>query len=199
MSTRAKWTEGIPDLYDNLELAATYFTTEQVSDLTGFSANTITDLLSRKPITKGKNPLRPLSRPDRRVGSKPLYSRRQIDESLKLRNAVGSRYLGGQSQPLPKISAEEASKRDLISVPEIVDIVQMHEQTVRKWISRESGFPAAVATRDRESGHSGVPFVVRPRKAVIQWLIKEGKLTAEGKPMPAPMTGTVKSQASVTV
>lgn len=187
MNTRAQWTEGIPDLYADLELAATYHTTEQVSDLTGFSADTITDLLSRKPISKATNPLGPLSRPARRIGTRPLYSAAQVEEVLKRRNAArGDRFLGGQNQPLPRISAEEATRRDLVSVNEIADIADMHEQSVRKWIARENKFPEPVALRERDSGHSGVPFVVRPRKAAIQWMIKEGYLTPDGKPAPKP-------------
>jgi hypothetical protein len=180
MSTRAKWTEGILDLYADLETAATYHTTEQVSDLTGFSAKTITDLLSRKPISKGTNPQGPLSRPAARIGTKPLYSTAQIEDVLRRRKAqIGGRYLGGQNQPLPKISFEEAQRRHLISVTEIAYLADVHEQTVRKWASRDADFPAAEATRDRSSGHSGVPFVVRPHKAVERWLINKGKITAD--------------------
>lgn len=178
MSTRAQWTQGIPDLYADLGEAAKYHTTEQVSDLTGFSANTIADLLSRTPITQPRNPLGPLSRPARRIGTKPLYSQEQVNESIRRRDAAsGDRYLGGQNQPLPKVSAEDAFKRNLISVLEIAELAGVHEQTVRKWASREQDFPAPVATRDRESGHSGVPFVVRPYKAVEKWLINRGRIT----------------------
>lgn len=180
MSTRAKWTGDIPDLYADLRRAATYLTAEQVSDLTGFSVNTITDLLSRKPITLKNNPLGPLSRPEARVGTKPLYSRRQVEQAIKRRDAGGGdRFLGGGNQPLPKVSHERAEELGYISVDEIAFLADVHEQTVRKWASRERSFPAAVAVRDRQRGHSGVPFVVRPHKAVEQWLIGEGKITTE--------------------
>lgn len=177
-NTRARWTEGIPDLYADLEEAAKYFTTERVSDQTGFSVGTITDLLSREPITKPTNPQGALSRPKARIGTRPLYSQEQIDEANRRRAAqTGDRFLGGQNQPLPKVSAEEAYRQGLISVPEIAELADVHEQTVRKWASRTKGFPEPRATRERESGHSGVPFVVYQHKAIEKWLIDEGRLT----------------------
>lgn len=171
MNTRAQWITGIPDLYGDLETAQKHKTVPQVSERTGFSPTTITDLLSREPITSATNPLGALSRPAARIGTNPYYSDAQIEECLRRRNAATDVTLGGGYTPLPKVTAAEAEKRGLLSVTEIADLAKVHEQTIRRWKSREAGFPPPVALRERdEDGHSGVPFVVHEGAAVRAWL-----------------------------
>ena len=171
MNTRAQWITGVPDLYADLDAAQSYLTVAQVSEQTGFSPTTITDLLSRVPITSATNPLGALSRPAARIGTNPYYSKAQVAECLKRRNASSDLYLGSTFTPLPKVSAEEATRRGLVSVVEIAKLADVHEQTIRRWKAREAGFPPPVALRERdEDGHSGVPFVVHEGVAVREWL-----------------------------
>jgi predicted DNA-binding transcriptional regulator AlpA len=171
MNTRAQWIANVPDLYDDLETARTYLTVAQVSELTGFSPTTITDLLSREPITSAINPLGALSRPAARIGTNPYYSTTQVEDCLKRRNASTDLNLGGTYTPLPKVSAEDAAARDLLSVVEIAALARVHEQTIRRWKARDAHFPPPVALRERdEDGHSGVPFVVHEGAAVRVWL-----------------------------
>lgn len=189
MNTRAQWITGIPDLYDNLEAARNHRTVAQVSERTGFSPITITDLLSREPITSVTNPLGALSRPAARIGTNPYYSDAQIEECLRRRNAATDLNLGGTFTPLPKVSAAEAERRGLLSITEIAELANVHEQTVRRWKSREAGFPAPVALRERdEDGHSGVPFVVHEGAAVRTWLRERkprSRTTRRGRSGPA--------------
>jgi predicted DNA-binding transcriptional regulator AlpA len=171
MTTRAQWISGIPDLYSTLDTARSYLNIAQVSELTGFSPTTITDLLSREPITSPTNPLGALSRPAARIGVNPLYSNAQVEDCLRRRQVNTDLNLGGMYHPLPKVTAKEAAQRNLISVTEIAELAGVHEQTVRKWKARNSTFPPPVALRERdEDGHSGVPFVVHEKVAVARWL-----------------------------
>lgn len=183
MNTRAQWIEGIPDLYGDLDVARSYLTVAQVSKLTGFSPSTITDLLSRELITAPNNPLGALSRPAARIGVNPLYSPAQVDDCLRRRQVSDELNLGGTFTPLPKVSAEEAAQRKLISSTEIAELARVHEQTVRKWKSRHADFPPAVALRERDKdGHSGVPFVVHEKAAVERWLrAKFGRHSGRGR------------------
>ena len=171
MNTRAQWINGVPDLYADLDAARAYRTVAQVSEATGFSPITITDLLSREPITSATNPLGALSRPAARIGTNPLYSRSQVRDCLHRRNANVDMNLGGTYTPLPKLSAAEADARGLVSTVEIADMAEVHEQTVRRWKARRADFPQPVALRERdEDTPSGVPFVVFEAAAVRAWL-----------------------------
>lgn len=174
MNTRAKWVEGVPDLYATGRLADvdSYLTVAAVSAKTGLAVNTIVDLLSRPPITAPTNTLASISRPKARIGNQPLYSADQVDEVIVRQRETGHRHLGGGSEPLPRVSPEEARKRDLISVAEIADLCTppVHEQTVRRWARDREDFPRAVALRSREGGHPGVPLVVYPGKKVRAFL-----------------------------
>jgi len=172
---RARWITGISDLTSDLAQAGNYLNVAQVSEATGFSPDTIEDLLSRDPITRPQNPQKPLSRPAARIGTTPLYSRQQVNECLRLQDASGDLYLGGSHTPLPKLSAAEADARGYLSTTQIKDLAGVHEQTVRKWMNRVGDFPPAIALRERdEDAHSGVPFVVRHPRAVALWLVEAG-------------------------
>jgi hypothetical protein len=172
---RAQWISEIPDLTSKLNQAGKYLTVPEVSEATGYSPDTIRDLLSREPIDRPQNPQMPLSRPAARIGTTPLYSRQQVNACLKLQVATGDLYLGGSHTPLPKLSAIEADARGYLSVTQIKDLATVHEQTVRKWINRMGDFPPAIALRERgEDAHSGVPFVVRNPRAVALWLVDHG-------------------------
>jgi hypothetical protein len=179
-STRAKWVEGVRDLYpNNLDEAANYLGVPAVAEKTGLSPSTITDLLSRAPITS-ESVLAPISRPAVCIGNQPLYSYEQVDEVTKRQRATGHRHLGGGDKPLSSISPAEAQRRNLVSVEEIASMANaqnvngVHEQTVRRWARDASDFPPAVALRSREGGHPGVPKVVREKKKVISWLVRHG-------------------------
>jgi hypothetical protein len=181
MNTRAKWVEGVRDLYPNhLDEANNYFGVPAVAEQTGLSPSTIKDLLSRVPITSETNVLAPISRPACRIGNQPLYSQEQIDKVTERQRATGHRHLGGGDAPLSSITPAEARKRNLVSVEEIAEMANaqnpdgVHEQTVRRWARDADDVPPAVALRSREGGHPGVPKVVRERKKVAAWLVKHG-------------------------
>jgi hypothetical protein len=140
MNTRAKWVEGVRDLYPNhLDEANNYFGVPAVAEQTGLSPSTIKDLLSRVPITSETNVLAPISRPACRIGNQPLYSQEQIDKVTERQRATGHRHLGGGDAPLSSITPAEARKRNLVSVEEIAEMANaqnpdgVHEQTVRRW------------------------------------------------------------------
>lgn len=181
MKTRAKWVEGVRDLYPNdLHEAGNFLGVPAVAERTGLSPSTITDLLSRSQITSETNVLAPISRPEVRIGNQPLYSPGQVDEVIERQRNTNHRHLGGGDEPLDTISPSEARRRKLISVEEIAlmanakDPNGMHEQTVRRWARDFDDFPGPVALRAREGGHPGVPNVVREKRKVIVWLVKHG-------------------------
>lgn len=178
MRTRAKWAEGIPDLYHRLDDATALLTVEQVSDRIGQSVTTITDLLSRAVITHPDNPLRHISRPKFRVGNRPLYTSEQVDQVVAAMAVVADRprVLGGAE--LPSITAEEADERGLVSVMEVSAEYDIHPQALRRWARDDQTFPPAVANRRRRAGHPGVPEVVRDATAMRKWLTDNGKITA---------------------
>lgn len=186
MSTRAKWVEGVTDLYAHLGQAGDYLTVAEVAERTGLSPSTITDLLSREKITSDSNVLAPISRPSRRISNQPLYSEDQVAEVVARQRSTKHRHLGGGDQPLPSITAAEARRRNLISVREIAKLANaedpdgMHEQTVRRWAREADDFPKAVALRSREGGHPGVPEVMRPQKKAITWLVRHGYRRVDG-------------------
>lgn len=185
MNTRAKWVEGVTDLYSQLDQAGNYLTVAKVAERTGLSPSTITDLLSRPQITSTSNVLAPISRPRARIGNQPLYSENQVAEVVRRQQATGHRHLGGGSEPLPSLTTTETRKRNLVSVAEIAAMANakdprgVHEQTVRRWARDAEDFPPAVALRSREGGHPGVPNVVRERKKVATWLVKRGYMLPE--------------------
>ena len=187
MQTRAKWVEGVTDLYAQLDQAGNYLTVAQVAERTGLSPSTITDLLSRPQITSASNVLAPISRPAARIGNQPLYSHEQVGEVVSRQQATGHRHLGGGDSPLPSLSPSETKKRNLVSVAEIAAMANaanpdgVHEQTVRRWARDSEDFPPAVALRSRAGGHPGVPNVVRERAKVAKWLIKRGYMLPEPK------------------
>lgn len=191
MNTRAKWVEGVTDLSGRLGDAADYLEVPTVAERTGLSPSTITDLLSRKKITSSTNVLAPISRPAARISNVPLYSEEQVAEVVARQRQTGHRHLGGGDKPLPSLSAARCRQRNLVSVHEIAELANaadpdgMHEQTVRRWAREEETFPKAVALRSREGGHPGVPEVMRPRRAVVAWLIKHGYRRTDGEPSPA--------------
>src|SRR5919198_659980 len=178
MNTRALWAEGVPDLYaeGRLNEANEFLTAAEVSSRTGLAVSTITDLLSREPITEPSNPLRWLTRPQVRISNKPLYAPTQVARYLEQRGGATKRHLGGGSEPLPKVSVEEATRRNLLSVEQIAHMATppVHEQTVRRWARDRQDFPRAVALRAREGGHPGVPIVVYPGREAAQWLREHG-------------------------
>lgn len=182
-NTRAQWIEGIPDLYDDDRLAEAgqYLTVSAVSRHTGLATSTIKGALSRTPIVNEANPLGALSRPEARIGSKPLYSQAQADEAKRRReNSAGRRHFGGQDEPLPTITYEEASRCGFASAAEIAEAVGLHEQTIRAWraAAGPDNFPKAVGNRERpEDQPKGAPSVVFERLAVLDWMVENGKIT----------------------
>jgi hypothetical protein len=172
---RAQWITGIPDLTSKLGQAGKYLTVAQVSEATGYSPDTIKDLLSREPIDRPQNSQMPLSRPAARIGTTPLYSKQQVSECIRAQEASGDLYLGGSHTPLPKLTAAEADALGYLNTTQIRILAGVHEQTVRKWTSRVASFPAPIALRERDKdAHSGVPFVVRNPRAVALWLVEHG-------------------------
>jgi hypothetical protein len=205
MNTRAKWVEGVTDLSGRLGDAANYLEVPAVAERTGLSPSTITDLLSRKQITSSTNVLAPISRPAARISNVPLYSEEQVAEVVERQRRTGHRHLGGGDKPLPSLSAAKCRARNLVSVHEIAELANaadpggMHEQTVRRWAREEESFPKAVALRSREGGHPGVHEVMRPRRAVVAWLVKHGYRRADGESaeVPEPRTEQQNEAASI--
>lgn len=180
--TRAQWITGIPDLVklNRLSEAGNYLTVAQVSSMTGFAVATITDLLSRPPITSEDNPQGPLSRPAACIGNQPLYSHKQVAEAQR-RLADGRRtHFGGGDAPLPPVDFDEAVKQGLLSTDEIASLATktnadgVRDQTVRRWSRDHQDFPPRVALRARQGGHPGVPMVMYDGLKAIQWLIAHG-------------------------
>jgi hypothetical protein len=163
MNSRARWADGALDLTDDLEQAAHYLTVGKVSNLTGLSANTIRDSLTRKEITNPDNPRGALCRPVARFGSEPLWNRDQVDEYLRRKELADA-----ATSDLPLISTEEARERGLVSTEEIATHFRQHDQTVRRWQRYDRDYPKAEARRSRD-GRSGPPEHVRSLAAVIAW------------------------------
>ena len=189
--TRAQWVTGIPDLINRLAEAGDYLNVSQVSTETGFAVATITDLLSRPPITSEANPQGPLSRPAARIGNQPLYSREQVDEAKRRLTAGRHSHFGGGDEPLPSIDPVDARRRNLLATDEIASLVTttpggrptpsgVREQTIRRWSRDHKDFPPRVALRAREGGHAGVPMVMYDGLKAIKWLVGHGY--AEGDP-----------------
>lgn len=185
MTTRAQWTRGIPDLYEEgrLHEAGNYLTEIQVSEITGFAPSTITNALSRQKITAKNNPLGPISRPAKRIGNRPLYSREQAEAALKLRQAAGERrHFGGQGKPLDAVTFEEAQRCGFVSTADLAELIGVHEQTVRAWARMHDDFPAPVALRERPASEpKGAPSVVWEREPALQWMIDNNKIDANFK------------------
>lgn len=180
-STRARWAEGVEDLYGDLDKVGDYLNSAQVSSATGLSVNTIEDALSRPPITSETNILGPLSRPAKRIGNSPLWSRQQVEEANRRRQSDAPRHLGGGDSQLPVVDADLSNENGYLSTSEIAEIALMrrteahewqpvHEQTVRRWARDYDDFPPAVALRARSTGHAGVPLVVHDGTQVRAWL-----------------------------
>lgn len=184
--TRAQWVTGIKDLINDLADAGNYLNVSQVSTETGLAVATITDLLSRPPITSKTNPQGPLSRPDARIGNQPLYSRDQVDEAKRRLAAGRHSHFGGGESPLPSIDPAEALRRNLLSTDEIAALATksnpdgVRDQTIRRWSRDHQDFPPRVALRAREGGHPGVPMVMYDGLKAIKWLVDHGY--AEGDP-----------------
>jgi hypothetical protein len=185
--TRAQWVEGIPDLIHQLDVAGSYLNVSQVATATGFAVATITDLLSRPPITSANNPQGPLSRPAARIGNQPLYSHEQVAETKARLAAVSRDHFGGGDTPLPSISPDEAARRGLLSTDEIASLAVttrtpngVRDQTVRRWSRDHKDFPPRVALRARRGGRPGVPMVMYNGLKAVSWLINHGY--AEGDP-----------------
>jgi AraC-like DNA-binding protein len=161
------------------ESVTDYLRVEDVADRLGKSPNTISDLLSRAPITSSTNPLGPVSRPARRLGMVPLYSKEQVDEALRRQeiDASRDRHFGGADEQLPTLSIAECRKRGLITLAETVRRSGLHEQTLRRWTRDDHTYPPAVALQARPSGESGVPMVVRDENALRAWLIENKGIT----------------------
>jgi hypothetical protein len=179
MTTRAQWVDGIPDLYEEgkLEEAGNYLTEVQVSELTGFAVTTIMNALSRQKITSTTNPLGPISRPVRRIGSKPLYSREQAEAALELRHKGGRKRFGGQDEPLPSVTFEESERCGYRSVADLADQVGVHEQTVRSWFRMYATAPKPVALRERHPDDpKGAPSVVFEGGPALQWMVDNDKI-----------------------
>jgi hypothetical protein len=181
-STRAQWVTGIPDLYDEDRLtdAGEYFTANRVSQETGLAPSTIKGALSRPVVTSDTNPLGPLSRPAARIGTKPLYSHEQTGEAKARREALsGRRHFGGQDQPLTTITFEEARRCGFESAAEIAASLDLHEQTIRAWrAATGDAFPPPVGMRERPPEQpKGAPSVVFERKAMMEWMLANGKIT----------------------
>lgn len=182
-NTRALWADGVPDLYGDLDAARKYLTIQQVSEKTSLSPNTLQDALSRAPVTRQDNPMFALSRPEARIANQPLYSREQVERALKIQRESGHRHLGGGNKPLDVISPDEARKIGVMSIVEMSEWSNCHEQTVRRWAREQDSFPRPVALRSRSGAggvkvHPGVPVVMYERDQFEQWLrnfIETGK------------------------
>lgn len=170
MSSRAGWTKEVEPVTDLGSLAG-YLRLTEVSQKVDLSPKTIQDLLSRPVITNPANPQAPISRPATRFGSEPLYTQEQVDQVLDIRASKTVRHLGGGDKPLPRVGYDEAGQLDLVSIREIAEIAERHEQTVRRWAKDDGSFPPALALRSRpQNKRNGVPEVVRDRKAIVEWL-----------------------------
>jgi len=186
--TRALWVEGIPDLISELDKAGDYLDVAKVSSETGFAVATILDLLSRPPITSGVNPQGPLSRPARRIGNNPLYSREQVNDAKQLLATSRRAHFGGGDAPLPSVTPEEALRQGLLSTDEIAALAineknpnGVRDQTVRRWSRDHADFPDRVASRSRQGGHPGVPMVMYDGLKAITWLVKHGYAVGDPK------------------
>lgn len=189
--TRAQWVTGIDDLINDLAKAANYLNVSQVATETGLAVATITDLLSRPPITSEANPQGPLSRPEARIGNQPLYSHEQVAEAKRRLAAGRHSHFGGGDEPLPSVDPADARKRNLLSTEEIASLATrtkdgkpapdgVRDQTIRRWSRDHQDFPPRVALRAREGGHPGVPMVMYDGLKAIEWLIQHSY--AEGDP-----------------
>lgn len=166
MASNARWTLSATDLSATPKEAGRYLAVGEVSDATGLAQATILDAITRN-ISNADNPLIALASPAVIFNKGPLWSTEQVDQY----NAQQKAKTAGKaltSALLPRISPEEAQQRGLVSLRELAERSQQHEQTVRRWV-KDQRFPQAVARRKQE-GEPGQPEHVYPQVDALTWI-----------------------------
>lgn len=177
MKSRARWAREdnprpVEDLSNNLSKAAKQLTIAQLADAIGLSTKTIQDSLTRDKITDPGSPRGAIDRPDFMVGGDPLWSHEQLDEYLRRRAAADE--AAANKPELPTISSADANEQGLISTNELAELLQKHDQTIRRWEANfRDTYPPAIARRSRD-GRPGVPEHVRDLSKILTWIEEHG-------------------------
>jgi hypothetical protein len=173
----AQWMIQAKDLTDDPGRAALYLTVGQLSNAVGLAPGTITDSLTRPPITVKDNPRRAICRPAARIGRLPLWTRQQLDEFLAIRDRVEKdRELGPHA--IEAVTVDQALERGLFSLVEYAELFDVHDQTLRRAQSQDGTFPPAVARRRKDV--PGVPEHLFERAAMTTWAESKGYIVQEG-------------------
>lgn len=170
--SRAQWAQNAVDLALTPSKVPDYLTVGQLSDETGLSEKYLLDPLTRAPITNPHNPRGALCRPAARFGATPMWSREQLAEYRRRSNATNR-------QPLELVTSAQARERRLYSTAELAEILDVHDQTLRRAQNNDEDYPPAVARRTR-TGHPGPAEHVRELDAVLKWARQRGYSVKSG-------------------
>jgi len=167
----ARWMTEALDLTDTPAQSGDYLTAGQLSDAIGLAEVTILDPITRTPITQTSNPRSAICRPAARIGPIPLWSKEQLARYQELRAArEEDKALGPHA--LDAVSATEAEKRGLYSIIEYAEMLNLHDQTLRRAQSHDETFPPAVARRHKDT--PGVPEHLFEIEPMINWAHGKG-------------------------
>lgn len=149
MSSRARWTHGVPDYRNDTAKVATMLTIEALSAQTGLSVTTLEDRLTRDPITVESNPLSALCRPRGRIHTVPLWEQSQLDRYRELLAKAESEERKARVRELPAYTAEQAELLGMVTNREFSEMIGVHDQTLRRWARSDETYPQVVGTLSR--------------------------------------------------
>lgn len=164
--SRAQWAQKAVDLTLTPSKVPAYLTVGQLSDATGLSDKYLLDPLTRAEITNPDNPRGALCRPAAKFGDTPMWSHEQLAE---YRRRVDAR----SKTELETVTPAEARERRLYSTAELAEVLDVHDQTLRRAQNNDVEYPPAVARRVRV-GNPGPPDHVRSLDAVLKWAHRRG-------------------------
>lgn len=175
---RAAWTHDpdVLDLTDRLEEAARYLRMPDAASATGLTVGVLKQMLLRARITAKDNPRAAMSRPAARVGTDPLYSRKQISRYQRAVAAATARQPGWEV-----ITSEDAERRGLRTADELAADFGVHKGSLSRWANTAADFPAVVGVLPNY-GRPGNPPKLRHGAAVGQWLKDHGVIAVGHDP-----------------
>ncbi len=171
----ASWQSDAVDLTADPGRAAQFYTVGKLSDLIGLAPGTITDSITRAPITNPDNPRSAICRPYARIGRLPLWTKKQADAYLRIQRRQQESAVD-KTELLEPVDVNEARERNLFSFVEYARMFSVHDQTLRRAQSQDGSFPLAVARRKREV--AGVPEHLFPLDEMVLWARGKGYISA---------------------
>lgn len=165
VQSRARWAETATAV--SAREVGQYIDIGELSDKTGLSRDTIRDSLTREKITT-MDPRGAIDRPDHHFGGEPLWTHEALAE-YKKRAKLTLEEKEAKAAALPSIEPHDAHNKGYASTEEVAELLDRHDQTVRRWQRNYEDYPPAVARRSRD-GRPGVPEHVRELSKVLAWV-----------------------------